>query len=200
MYRIKLPDSTATLLLSIALLLSPATMAMADYNAGTKAYMKGNYKKALKLFRASAKEGDDRAQFHLGNMYDSGTGVSKSRSKALQWYTKSAKQGNPNAQYNLGILYYTGEGVQQNHNKAVSWWKKAAEQKMASAQFNLAIAYAKGEGVKQNYVKSYMWATLASTHGSKQSRMFMNDMVMAMSLKQLNDADRLANRWLDSHP
>lgn len=175
-------------------------MVMAGYDAGTKAYMKGNYKEALKLFQKGAKSGDDRAQFYLGNMYDSGTGVSKNSSKALKWYKKSAKQGNPNAQYNLGILYYTGEGVQQSHSKAVSWWKKAAEQKLASAQLNLAIAYAKGEGVKVNYIKAYMWATLASTYGSNQSRMFMNDMVVAMSLEQLNSADRLVNRWLDSHP
>ncbi len=203
MNRIRSIDVTSaarTLLPLIALLLTlPFNTASADYDAGVKAYMKGNYKRALRDFKESAESGDARAQFHLGSMYDNGSGVSRSKKKAMQWYKKAAKNGNKNAQYNLGILYYTGEGVKKNQRKAIHWWKKAANQKLDSAQFNLAIAYFKGEGVEKSYVKAYMWATIASNFGNQQSRMFMNDLVVIMSLEQLNNAEREANRWMDTH-
>lgn len=186
-------------LLSTLLLLIAATPVHANYEQGIEQYMKGNYKKALKAFTQSAKQGDARAQFHIGNMYENGFGVKKSKSKSIQWYKKAAKKGNPHAQYNLGVLYYTGDGVNQSQETAFKWWLRSAEQKLASAQFNVAIAYAKGEGVKQSNTKSYMWAAIASHFGNQQSTMFMNDMVLTMSLKQLNNAERLANQWIDNH-
>jgi TPR repeat protein len=190
---------TRTLLVATALLLTLPHSARADYDEGVKAYMKGSYKKALRAFMESAEGGDARAQFYIGSMYDSGQGVSKDSKKAIQWYRRAAKKGNPNAQYNLGVLYYTGEGVKKSHRKAVDWWEKAARQKLDSAQLNLAIAHFKGEGVDQDYVKAYMWATIASNFGNQQSRMFMNDLVLLMSLEQLNSAERDANRWMDTH-
>ena len=183
--------------LSMTLLLP--TSVLAEYDIAIDAYMDGNYKRALREFKESAKAGDPKAMFHLANMYAAGEGIQKSLTQAVKLYKRSAKRGYANAQYNLGIMYYTGEGVTKSTSKAVKWWKKAAEQKLPSAQFNLAIAYAKGEGVKKDYTKSYMWAFISAAYGNQQSKVFMNQMVLEMTLQQLNDAERMGNRWIDNH-
>ena len=46
-----------------------------DYDAGFKAYTQNDYATALKHFRPLAKQGDAKAQFHLGLMYQHGYGV-----------------------------------------------------------------------------------------------------------------------------
>ncbi len=171
----------------------------ANYDLAVEAYLDGNYKRALREFNSSAEEGNAKALFHLAGMYADGKGVSRDLKKAVKLYKHSARLGVANAQYNLGVMYYTGEGLRSSEEKAVKWWEKAAEQRLPSAQFNLAVVYAKGEGVKRDLVKSYMWAYIAFSLGNQQSRLFMSEMVLGMSLKQLNEAERLANRWIDNH-
>lgn len=190
------PWSTVITLSFLALF---SSLASADYEKGMDAYLNGNYKIALQHFKNSAKEGNAKAIFHIGNMYENGEGVKKSKSKAFKWFQKSAEKGYANAQYNVGVTFYSGEEVKKSHKKAVKWWKKAARQGIDSAQLNLGIAYAKGEGVDMDLIKSYMWASIASAHGNNQSRSFMNQLVTVMTLKQLNEAERLSNQWLDKY-
>jgi TPR repeat protein len=47
---------------------------------------------ALKWYRKAAKQGHDMAQYYLGQFYEMGFGVAKSKVKATRWYRKSAKQ------------------------------------------------------------------------------------------------------------
>jgi len=185
-------------LLMVALFLLPLAAA-ADYETAIDAYLKGDYKTALHEFKVIAKQGDPKALFHLGNMYENGKGVPKSLTKAAKWYLKSAEKGYANAQYNLGVSYYNGEGVKKSYKNAVKWWRKAAQQGVDDAQLNLGIAYAKGEGVKQDLVKSYMWANIASTYGNVESKKFIEHIVYSITLKQMNDGEKLSNDWLDKY-
>jgi TPR repeat protein len=54
---------------------------------------KQNYKKAYKWFKKSAKQGDARAQYHLGQMYLEGLGVEVNPSKAEVWFKKAKDNG-----------------------------------------------------------------------------------------------------------
>jgi uncharacterized protein len=94
--------------------------------------------------RPLAEQGDAKAQFNLGIMYDKGRGVPQDYATAASWWRKSAKQGFAIAQFKLGGLYYEGRGVPQDHATAVSWYRKSAEQGNASAQASLGITYAVG--------------------------------------------------------
>ncbi len=78
--------------------------------------------------KALAEQGDASAQYNLGRMYYSGTGVARDYTKAREWYEKSAAQGNANAQAMLGAMYAEGLGVTHNDAKAREWLKKAAAQ------------------------------------------------------------------------
>lgn len=88
----------------------------------------GRYAEALPLYQHLAEQGDAKAQFKLGVMYDLGQCVIQDYTQALSWYLKAAEQGNSNAQYSCAIKYQSGQGVTQDQTKAAYWYRKAAEQ------------------------------------------------------------------------
>lgn len=55
--------------------------------------------------------GDAEAQYRLGRLYLTGTGVVKSRTIAANWLTMAARKQHPGAQAVLGEMLWTGEGV-----------------------------------------------------------------------------------------
>ena len=77
--------------------------------------------------RASAEEGDVRAQTEMGISYAHGQGVKKDATEAVKWFRKAALQGFAQAQFNLGVCYAFGEGVEEDEKKALLWFNKAAE-------------------------------------------------------------------------
>ena len=97
--------------------------------------LNGLASKWYRLF--SAEQGDNDAQFNLGQMYSNGLGVLQDFKEAAKWYRLSAEQGDAIAQCNLGGMYYKGEGVPQDDKEAVKWWKLAAGQHDEQAQFIL---------------------------------------------------------------
>jgi uncharacterized protein len=83
-----------------------------------KAYVRGDYDKALADIQFLAHGGEARAQYDLGLMYDKGQGVPQSDAEAMYWYGRAAEQGEPRAQYNLGLMYLNGQGVHPDLVKA----------------------------------------------------------------------------------
>ena len=120
--------------------------AWGDYQAGERAYLSGDYKKALEIFRPLAEQGHEGAQALLGMMYENGWGVREDKAEAAKWYRKAletlptlAEQGDASAQYHLGGMYGNGTGVARDDSIAVFWYRKAAEQGDANAQNNLGF-------------------------------------------------------------
>lgn len=93
--------------LTALLLTTLSAQALAvDFEAGLEAYNRGNFAVALREWRSLADQGDARAQFRLGYMYDKGSGVPQDHAEAMRWYRKAAEQGHAKAQYNLGVIQY----------------------------------------------------------------------------------------------
>ena len=99
----------------------PHTFAACQHRRAHKAYLRGDYDKALPEIQFLAQGGEARAQYDLGLMYDKGQGVPQSDSKAMQWYERAAEQGEPRAQYNLGLMHFNGQGVAPDLVKAYFW-------------------------------------------------------------------------------
>ena len=64
-----------------------------DYQDGADAHKRKDYKEAVKWFRLSAEQGNEKAQFYLGAMYDEGKGVPQDYKEAVRLYRLSAEQG-----------------------------------------------------------------------------------------------------------
>jgi curved DNA-binding protein CbpA len=112
---------------------STANNADVTFQQAYDLYDQGRYAEAFSLYQKLAEQGDVKAQFNLGVMYDLGQHVTQNYSFAVSWYLKAAEQGNANAQYNLALKYQTGQGVMQDDTKAVYWYRKAAEQGSTNA-------------------------------------------------------------------
>jgi hypothetical protein len=84
---------------------------------------------AVEWWRKAADEGDAKAQYNLGIMYEDGKGgLPQSDALAVEWWRKAADQGLTNAQGNLGCMYFKGKGLDQNFDAALAWLRKAAAQ------------------------------------------------------------------------
>jgi TPR repeat protein len=144
----------------------------ANFSKGWKAYNRGDYPTAIKLWTALAERGYTNAQNNLGMMYAKGEGVIQDYKAAVKWYTKAADQGNDNAQNTLGVMYAKGVGVIQDYKAAVKWYTKAADQGNAYAQKSLGWMYYKGLGVSQDYKAAVKWYTLSAEAGNADSYYF----------------------------
>ena len=82
---------------------------------------------------AGAEAGDFVAQNNLGELLETGRGVSLEPRQALQWYRKSAASGFAAAQFNLARLLAFGIGTARDSTAARRWATKAKEQGVAQA-------------------------------------------------------------------
>jgi hypothetical protein len=149
----------------------------------------------LDTWRARAEQGDARAQFNLGLMYDTGEGVPQDDAEAVRWYRRAADQGHADAQFNLGFMYINGRGVPQDDAKAFRWYRLAADQGDATAQYNLGLMYANGQGVPQDYVAAHMWLNLAAAQGNANASESRDIVANRMTPEQIAEAQRLAREW-----
>jgi len=147
--------------------------------------------------RMAADQGDSKAQYKLGLMYDAGQGVSQDFEIAVEWYQLAAEQGSATAQNNLGGMYETGQGVLQDDKAAFFWYQQAAEQGNLKAQNSLGFMYHKGQGVPQNYIQAHKWYNLAITNGvDRKNRDFL---ARDMTTLQIAQAQQLTREWVRKH-
>lgn len=106
---------------------------------GQKEFQDKNYPNALKWFRKSAEQKTAPAQYSLGLMYTTGTGIIKDQAEAAKWFQKAAEQGHAKAQFFIATMYEEGEGVKQSNAEAIKWYKKAAAQGSEDALNNLRV-------------------------------------------------------------
>ena len=64
-----------------------------DFASGVKAYDRGDYATALRIFRQLADQGAAEAQSYLGLIYDKGQGVGQDYKEAVKWWRKVVPQG-----------------------------------------------------------------------------------------------------------
>ena len=121
-------------------------MVSKDFKKGKEAYSVEEYPEAIGWYRKAALKGHAKAQYELGLMYTTGTGVAQDHAEAMRWFHEAAERGHTGAQYSLGLLYSTGRGVAQDIVDGVRWYRKAAEQGYARAQYSLGLLYSVNTG------------------------------------------------------
>lgn len=109
-----------------------------------KAFKKGDYESAYKLWLPLAEEGDANAQNYLGIMYSLGLGIKRDYKKSLDWYERAAKAGNADAQRNFGDMINFGRGTQKDNYQAYKWYFAASQQGNKKAETQIAVIAASG--------------------------------------------------------
>jgi TPR repeat protein len=142
-----------------------------------RAYQKGDNKSsALVQYQRAADQGFSPAQYNLGLMYTTPTGVAQNYAEAMKWFSKAAEQGHVAAQGLLGDAYRSGQGVPKDYAQAAAWYLKAAEQGASAAQTALGFIYRDGQGVPQNYAEAAKWFRKAADQGNALAESSLADM------------------------
>jgi len=182
----------------------------AAYELGLDALETGDYGIALREFRAAAEAGLDLAQYNLGVMYYSGTGVRRNVDRAYHWLTQAAEQGHRNAAFNLGVLYFNGEGVNplwmrfwpltlinraDNMAQAAHWYGEAADRGHGGAQYYLATMYRDGLGVEADVVLAFKWAWAARESEFPAASALLASLNRELSQTQIDQARQRHAEW-----
>jgi len=99
--------------------LSFTVCSLASFETGLQAYIRCDYKEAMRQWKPLAESGDAAAQLEVGLLYWFGQGIRKDQSEAARWLTKSAKakglweraSENGDVDADLRLVYCTGSGM-----------------------------------------------------------------------------------------
>ena len=142
--------------------------------------------------RVKAEQGNDQAQYVLGQMYAIGKQVPQDYKESLKWHKLAAEQGNVEYQHILGVMYHKGQGVPQNFKEAVKWYRKSAEQGYSPSHYLLGVMYHNGTGVPKDYVMTLMYWNLASVNKGNNRY----NLEKKMTLSQIKKAQELSIEWI----
>jgi TPR repeat protein len=84
---------------------------------------------ALHWYRKSARQGDDRAMFSLGQIAYT---ERRDYPEALLWFRRAADKGHHLSVFWIGKLYWRGHGVKQDRQVANRYFAKAAQNKLSA--------------------------------------------------------------------
>jgi TPR repeat protein len=135
-------------LLVLALILTLASAASANFIAGVRAYVAGNYDNALLEWAENAKDGDAKSMAYIGYIYFGGLGGYNDDAKALEWFTKAADLGDPDGTANLARMYAHGWGVSRDIGLAYELMMKVEGADNFAAQMTASEFYEMGFGTE----------------------------------------------------
>ncbi len=161
--------------------------------SGVDAWARGEYKKAVELWRAPAVAGDADAQFNLGQAYKLGRGVPTDLGLAEEWYRKAAVQGHRQAEDNYGLALFQNN----KRSEAVKWLEKSVARGEPRAQFVLGTMLFNGDVVQKNWVRAYALMVRANSTGLPQAGNTLAQMDRYIGLQERQQGLALA-RQLES--
>ena len=124
------------------------------YSNGTDGKQQ-NKKIAARLYQFGCDGGTAFGCSNLGNMYDTGKGVSQDYGRAFELYKQGCDGGNAGGCSNLGNMYRKGKGVSQDYGRAFELYKQGCDGGDAVGCSNLGYMYDTGKGVSQDYDRAF---------------------------------------------
>ena len=124
----------AAVVVGLAVIAGAPSLARADSAAGSAAFDKGDYVRAMAEWTSAAAHGDPDAEFGLGMLYERGDGDLKQDYKqADHWYEKAAAHGNIGAEYRLALICASGsDDFPVDLVEAYKWILLASEKGLAT--------------------------------------------------------------------
>ena len=168
------------------------------YYGGFEDIVEQDLKKARHWLRKAAHQGDDIAQYYLGEMYFYGSAVRTNYKEAFKWYKKSAGAGYVEAVQKLAHCYLNGIGTRQNEEEG--YWclaclalhgdeearillQSAADVGNSFAEYGLAVYYYNKDDIET----ANHWLEKSATQGHAKALCGM----ARWSEKEGNNEERL---------
>lgn len=83
--------------LLVLLLALSSRIALGDYQAGVRAWGRGDYSAAAAAFQGAAEAGEPESQYMMGRLYSLGDGVPRDFIQAWLWFDRAARHGHAEA-------------------------------------------------------------------------------------------------------
>lgn len=132
----------------------------------------GGYQKAYDdQLISAAEQGDPKAQYYLGLVFENGYGIAANTSTAVEWYKRAAEQGLDSAQVNLGMCYLQGTGITQDETEGVRWLTKAADNGNTDAMTNLGVYFYN----KNDASTGMEWLRKAADQGNGKAKQIIEE-------------------------
>ncbi|KAI8888312.1 HCP-like protein [Backusella circina FSU 941] len=93
---------------------------------GSRQTVLKDYAEAGEWYSIASNNGDAKADYRLGMMYQHGKGVKANLKAGINYYNKASKKGNGDANYKLACFYFNGYGVTQDLLKAFHFYTMAS--------------------------------------------------------------------------
>jgi hypothetical protein len=181
----------AVAILGLSAGLTMAAPAMADVKAGVDAWSRGEYKKAVEIWRVDANAGDADAQFNMGQAYRLGRGVPVDLPIAEGWFRKAALQGHVEAITNYGLTLFD-EG---KRSEAVPWLEKSVARGEPRAQMVLGTMLFNGDSVPKDWPRAYALLVRSSASGLPRAAQVQAQMDEYIPLEQRQQGLVLARQY-----
>jgi len=160
-------------------------------------YLRDEYElPSFEKAKKDAEAGDVYAQTYLGDLYNSGRGVTKDTEKAIYWYRKALEKGDNRAPFVLATMHELGNTtVRKLFKNDVSLYYISAERGYMLAQERLGSAYADGKGVPKDYIEAYAWWNVAAAQGADDAAANRDKLSISMSKSQIEKAQSLSREY-----
>lgn len=123
---------------------------------------------AARLYRTAAERGEAEAMYHMGRMFESGTGYAKDLLSAQRWYLKALRAGWIEARVPLARLYLE-TGTASDKLKVLNLLDSAAQDGVAEAHYILAILAREGRELPKDHARAIRHFITAASQGSKEA-------------------------------
>ena len=148
-----------------------------DLEKALKAYRRGEFERAHRLFKTAADDGDVMAHWWLGRMYQLGQGVKQSDGKSFRHFRKAALQFDgleppgPLMGAKLDSLVHVGQyylrgvphaKIKRQPKRAMRIFRTAAQFRHPGAQYGIGLMLYEGQGTKKRPSRGIKWLTLSA--------------------------------------
>ncbi|WP_051969695.1 tetratricopeptide repeat protein [Kitasatospora azatica] len=149
--------------------------------------------RAAVLFRQAMEGGDEYGAFNLAALYFHGEGVPADPEKAFALLERAAEGGITEAMCQLGQFLSESNRVAE----ALSWFLRAAEAGNAQGMHAAGYFYRDGHGVAVDEVQALRWFLAMQNVGSRDAMHDAMELAKRMSVTDVREAARLADRAPD---
>ena len=167
-----------------------------------------NYKQAAYWFQKAANQGDPKAQYLLGKMYEQGKGIPKNRNKAIFWLEKAEREGIQDSKETyVKVLKAIGDigELEQVEEKPeyTEEEKKLKQRERVETQFALGLRYYSGYyssiSLAESYKRSTYWFRKAAAQGHLEAKDYLKKLHIKNSkLIERQRANLEANRIMEN--
>jgi len=185
-----------TLALAGLVAATSANAATPTVRSGIAAWQKGDYARAVAIWRPLAEAGNADASFNLGQAYRLGRGVKINLGAAQTWLLRAASKDHLEAQSTLGLLLFDSGDMKG----AMRWLKAAAERGEPRAQLVYGTALFNGDSVPRDPVLGYAFVSRSASQGLSAAKGSLRDLQSLLPAEQRAQGEALAASATRSRP